>query len=56
MASRNSRQITCFISGEGIDRDVINMNICRYLGNYAVVRPGSHSVGQPESINFKSVD
>jgi hypothetical protein len=29
---------------EGIDREVITADICRYLGNDALVRPGSYEV------------
>lgn len=42
-ASANTqRQSTFFISGEGIDREVITTDICRYLGNDALVKPGTH--------------
>lgn len=43
MASRHyhERQPEYFIPGEGISREVIQADICRYLGNDAVVRPGS---------------
>ncbi len=33
-----------FVPREGIDRDVISADICLYLGNNALVRPGSHEV------------
>ncbi|KAJ6022271.1 hypothetical protein N7540_007775 [Penicillium herquei] len=36
------RQNEYFIPGEGISREVIQADICRYLGNDALVRPGSH--------------
>jgi hypothetical protein len=39
-----ARQSTFFINGDGIDREVITTDICRYLGNDAVVRPGIHQV------------
>jgi len=42
--SISGRQSTFFISGEGIDREVITTDICRYLGNDALVRPGVHQV------------
>ena len=37
-----------FVPKEGIDREVITADICRYLGNDALVRPGTYEVG-PES-------
>lgn len=37
-----------FIPGEGISREVIQADICRYLGNDALVRPGNHNVGLPQ--------
>ncbi len=33
-----------FILGEGIDREVITADICRYLGNDALVKPGTYKV------------
>lgn len=39
-----------FVPKEGIDREVITADICRYLGNDALVRPGNYEVG------FKSKD
>jgi hypothetical protein len=42
--SGTGRQTTYFINGEGIDREVITTDICRYLGNDALVRPGTHQV------------
>lgn len=41
---RLMRQSQFFISGEGIDREVITTDICRYLGNDALVKPGIHKV------------
>jgi hypothetical protein len=38
------RQNEYFIPGDGISREVIQADICRYLGNDALVRPGNHSV------------
>jgi len=32
-------QAQFYISAEGISRDVITTDICRYLGNNAVIRP-----------------
>jgi len=39
-----ARQSQFFINGAGIDREVITTDICRYLGNDALVRPGTHKV------------
>jgi hypothetical protein len=36
-----------FIKGNGIDREVISVDISRYLGNNAVVRPGTYKVCLP---------
>lgn len=33
-----------FLPGEGISREVIQADICRYLGNDALVRPGTYEV------------
>lgn len=33
-----------FIPGEGISREVIQADICRYLGNDALVKPGTYNV------------
>jgi curved DNA-binding protein CbpA len=35
-----------FLPGEGINREVIQHDICRYLGNDATVRPYQHSDGR----------
>jgi len=40
----NSRQNEYFIPRDGIDREVITADICRYLGNDALVRPGTYDV------------
>ncbi|KAK2756568.1 hypothetical protein FQN54_005461 [Arachnomyces sp. PD_36] len=48
MAARNQgrydepRQNDYFLDGEGISREVIQADICRYLGNDALVRPTTH--------------
>lgn len=34
-----------FIDQDGISREVIQADICRYLGRDALVRPGTHQVG-----------
>ncbi|KAB5547000.1 hypothetical protein GE09DRAFT_197081 [Coniochaeta sp. 2T2.1] len=36
------RQNEYFLSRDGIDREVITADICRYLGNDALVRPGTY--------------
>jgi hypothetical protein len=45
--ARPERQNEYFIPGEGISREVIQADICRYLGNDALVRPGNHNVRPP---------
>lgn len=35
-----------FVPRDGIDREVISADICRYLGNDALVRPGHYEVCQ----------
>jgi hypothetical protein len=42
--SVSSRMSQFFISSEGIDTEVITTDICRYLGNDALVRPGTYQV------------
>ena len=44
-----------FIPSEGIDREVIAADICQYLGNDALVRPGSYEVGY-KSRNIERVE
>ena len=44
---RIERQNEYFIPGDGISREVIQADICRYLGNDALVRPGTHNVCLP---------
>lgn len=41
---RSSRTNEYFVPKDGIDREVITADICRYLGNDALVRPGSYEV------------
>jgi hypothetical protein len=50
MTSRHGleRQNEYFIPGDGISREVIQADICRYLGNDALVRPGNHNVRLPD--------
>jgi hypothetical protein len=44
-ASASARTNEYFVPKDGIDREVITADICRYLGNDALVRPGSYEVG-----------
>ena len=49
-ASRSQPQASArtneyFVPKDGIDREVITADICRYLGNDALVRPGTYEVG-----------
>jgi len=39
-----NRQNEYFVPRDGIDREVITADICRYLGNDALVRPGTYEV------------
>jgi hypothetical protein len=39
-----ARQNEYFVPRDGIDREVITSDICRYLGNDALVRPGTYEV------------
>jgi hypothetical protein len=41
---RPERHNEYFIPGDGISREVIQADICRYLGNDALVKPGTHQV------------
>lgn len=34
-----------FVNGDGIHREVMQREICKYLGPEAYSRPGSHNVG-----------
>ncbi|KAG9499282.1 hypothetical protein J7337_010101 [Fusarium musae] len=42
--SGTGRQNEYFVPREGIDREVISAEICRYLGNDALVRPGHYEL------------
>jgi hypothetical protein len=44
------RQSKFFINGRGIDEEVITTDICRYLGNDALVRPGTYKVSSPSHL------
>ena len=46
-ADSQSRLNEYFIDQDGISREVIQADICRYLGRDALVRPGTHQVGNP---------
>lgn len=39
---QQTRQNEYFVPRDGIDREVITADICRYLGNDALVRPGNY--------------
>lgn len=53
--SSSSRKLTFFVPGDGIDREVISTDICRYLGNDATIRPGEYTVGSRfNRVNLKS--
>lgn len=41
-SNASARQNEYFIPRDGIDREVITADICRYLGNDALVRPGTY--------------
>lgn len=44
-----SRLNEYFIDRDGISREVIQADICRYLGNDALVRVGEHQVRPPRT-------
>lgn len=46
----SSRQNEYFVPRDGIDREVISADICRYLGNDALVRPGMYEVRHQETL------
>lgn len=54
--ARPERQNEYFIPGEGISREVIQADICRYLGNDALVRPGNHNVRPSTFVNTITQD
>jgi hypothetical protein len=43
-AAASVRSNEYFVPKDGIDREVITADICRYLGNDALVRPGTYEV------------
>jgi D-serine deaminase-like pyridoxal phosphate-dependent protein len=44
-----------FVPKDGIDREVITADICRYLGNDALVRPGNYEVSRCSLTKLSSV-
>ncbi|RFU28580.1 hypothetical protein B7463_g7752, partial [Scytalidium lignicola] len=50
MAARAPRTNEYFVPKDGIDREVITADICRYLGNDALVRPGTYENPQTRQI------
>jgi hypothetical protein len=44
-----------FVPRDGIDREVITADICRYLGNDALVRPGTYEVCLAPRTNKPSI-
>ena len=44
VAGRGNNLNEYFVDGEGIHRDVMQRDICRYLGAEATCRPGSYNV------------
>lgn len=42
-----------FVPKDGIDREVITADICRYLGNDALVRPGNYEVSRCSLTNYR---
>ncbi len=55
MAPASARQNDYFVPRDGIDREVITSDICRYLGNDALVRPGTYEVGASFALFWKSL-
>ncbi|KAI1489996.1 hypothetical protein F5X96DRAFT_670116 [Biscogniauxia mediterranea] len=47
---QQNRQNEYFVPRDGIDREVITADICRYLGNDALVRPGNYENPQSGQI------
>jgi hypothetical protein len=47
--AKYSRTIEYFVPKDGIDREVITQDICRYLGDDALVRPGNYEVSIPST-------
>jgi len=49
-AAASARTNEYFVPRDGIDREVITADICRYLGNDALVRPGNYENPQTRQI------
>lgn len=49
-AAASARTNEYFVPKDGIDREVITADICRYLGNDALVRPGNYDNPQTRQI------
>jgi hypothetical protein len=54
IAAASARQNEYFVPRDGIDREVITSDICRYLGNDALVRPGTYEVNAPSQAGVPS--
>lgn len=55
-AQSGPRQNEYFVPRDGIDREVITADICRYLGNDALVRPGTYDVSHfPHHFSLSSI-
>lgn len=48
-AAASARTNEYFVPRDGIDREVITADICRYLGNDALVRPGNYEARSYQS-------
>lgn len=46
--STAGRRNQYFVPGEGISRNVISADICKYLDNDATIKPGTYQVCMPE--------
>jgi hypothetical protein len=49
-----SRKNEYFLPKEGIDREVLTADLCRYLGNDALVRPGTYEVSVHTSSKLRT--
>lgn len=50
-APQSGRSNEYFVPRDGIDREVITADICRYLGNDALVRPGHYENPQTGQVS-----
>ena len=39
-----------FLPGDGIDRQVLQVELCKFLGSEAIARPGEYNVWQPHRL------